>query len=61
MNFPCMICHYVFDGEILWNVHSQSVVEDRHLLCNFCLIKFCSKNIQCPLKCNNHYHPSDHN
>ena len=57
MNFPCVICQYLFKGDYLWNIHGYSLDEDRHLLCTHCLIKYSNKNIICPLRCNNSFNP----
>ena len=57
MSFPCIICQYVFKGDYLWNIHGDSMLEDRHLLCTRCLVKFSHKNAVCPLKCHNIFNP----
>ena len=57
MNFPCVICQYLFKGDYLWNIHGSSLDEDRHLLCTHCLIKYSHKNAKCPLRCNNVFNP----
>ena len=57
MNFPCVICQYIFKGEYLWNIHGSSLDEDRHILCTPCLIKYSYKNAKCPLRCNNVFNP----
>ena len=57
MNFPCVICQYLFKGDYLWNIHGSSQDEDRHLLCTHCLIKYSHKNAKCPLRCNNVFNP----
>ena len=57
MNFPCVICQYIFKGEYLWNIHGSSLDEDRHILCTPCLIKYSHKNAVCPLRCKNEFNP----
>ena len=57
MSFPCIICHFIFKGKHLWNIHGSSLDEDRHLLCSSCLIKYSEKNAKCPLRCNNKFNP----
>ena len=57
MTFPCIVCQNIYNGDFLWNLHGNSISEDRHLLCSSCLIKFSKKNATCPLKCGNPYMP----
>ena len=57
LNFPCLICQFIYDGQFLWNIHGTSLTEDRHMLCTPCLIKFADKNIICPLRCGNPFTP----
>lgn len=57
IHFPCLICQFVYDGKYLWNIHGNSLTEDRHMLCTPCLIKYCSRNTICPLRCGDPFNP----
>ena len=57
INFPCLICQCVYDGRFLWNIHGNSISEDRHLLCTPCLIKYSKPNAVCPLRCGDPFAP----
>lgn len=53
----CMICHMAYSGKFFWNIHKNESPEDRHLLCNKCMIQYADNYMECPLKCKNKCDP----